>query len=149
MIFFRSSPEEDPWISKDELEYITKNLADKSGETEGADSERQALVQKDAAGPADGATPPVPWFAIFTSMPMWAIIVGHTVANWGFYNMLVCMPQYLKDVLNLDISTLGFISSVPYVVMWFAAIVTGQVAASQSHLDLNLTPIQFVCCEIY
>lgn len=57
----------------------------------GSSSEVENLLDNDNDALDDGATPDVPWKAIFTSSAVWAIIVAHTVANWGFYNLLTCV----------------------------------------------------------
>ena len=46
----------------------------------------------------------VPWFQIFTSPAMWAIIVAHFCNNWMNYTMLTCLPKYMKDVLQLGLN---------------------------------------------
>ncbi len=51
------------------------------------------------------------------SGPVWAIIVGHFCNNWGFYNLLTCLPSYLNNVLRYDIKHAGFIAGLPYVCM--------------------------------
>eukprot|EP00037_Helgoeca_nana_P015170 m.141938 g.141938 ORF g.141938 m.141938 type:complete len:519 (-) comp22892_c0_seq2:155-1711(-) len=78
-----------------------------------------------SGGPSSSSPP---WRAMWSSPAVWAIIVGNTVANWSFYNLLTCMPQYMKNVLGLDISSLGFLSSLPYITAFCVAIGTGQLA---------------------
>ena len=46
----------------------------------------------------------VPWKAIFTSLPVWAIVVAHFSENWGFYTLLTELPSFLKHRLNFDLS---------------------------------------------
>lgn len=52
--------------------------------------------------------PPVPWRAVFTSLPFWAILVAHTCSNWGWYMLLVELPIYMKSILNFDIKEVLF-----------------------------------------
>uniref|UniRef100_A0A2C9K193 Major facilitator superfamily (MFS) profile domain-containing protein n=1 Tax=Biomphalaria glabrata TaxID=6526 RepID=A0A2C9K193_BIOGL len=59
-----------------------------------------------------------PWHSIWTSVPVWAIIVAHTCSNWGEYTFLTNMPTYIKEVLHFDIKKNGFLSSVPYLAVW-------------------------------
>jgi len=56
------SPASHPRISKEELDYIQNSI--------GTESKTQMK----------GSTP---WKAIFTSMPFWTIVVGHTGHVWG------------------------------------------------------------------
>lgn len=70
------SPEQDPRITPEELEYIQKSIRNVSEER---------TFRTD-----------VPWKRIFTSMPVWAIVVSHFGENWGFYTLLTQLPKYLK-----------------------------------------------------
>ena len=44
-----------------------------------------------------------PWFDIFTSLPMWALIIAHSGQNWGFYTLLTEMPSYMNSILKFDL----------------------------------------------
>ncbi|XP_033646519.1 sialin-like [Asterias rubens] len=70
----------------------------------------------------------VPWLSIFTSLPVWGIIIGHFSNNWGFYTLLTNLPTYLKVVLGFDLSQSGFLAAVPYLTLWFFMLTGGQVA---------------------
>ncbi|CAG9864853.1 unnamed protein product [Phyllotreta striolata] len=88
------SPEDDPKISKEELDYILNSLEVKSNK----------------------ATK-IPWRSIVTSMPVWAITVSHFSENWGFYTMLTQLPKFMKRVLNFDLNAAGVLSALPYLLM--------------------------------
>lgn len=68
------SPAEDPKISKKELEYIQESLGN-------VDAKRKIVY---------------PWKSIFTSAPVWAIVVSHFTDNWGFYTLLTQLPKFMK-----------------------------------------------------
>lgn len=104
----KDSPEDDPKISPEELHYIQTSLA------------------KDASSYKDVSR--VPWKAIFTSLPVWAIIVAHFTENWGFYTMLTELPSYLKHRLHFDLSRAGFVSALPYLVIMITAQIGGNIA---------------------
>ncbi|XP_046815652.1 putative inorganic phosphate cotransporter [Vespa crabro] len=59
-----------------------------------------------------------PWKEIFTSTPMWALIIAHCGQNWGYWTLLTEMPTYLNSVLGFDIEKNGGISALPYLAMW-------------------------------
>jgi len=40
-----------------------------------------------------------------TSVRMWAIIVAHFGAQWGFLMILTELPSYMKGVLHFDLKT--------------------------------------------
>ncbi|KAG4075528.1 hypothetical protein HA402_003353 [Bradysia odoriphaga] len=90
--FVRGRPETDPWISDEEKNYILACL--------------QRAENKKASS--------VPWLAIATSVPFYAIIISHFAENWGLYTMLTQLPTYMNHSLNFDLSSSGFLSSVPY-----------------------------------
>src|SRR6056297_884158 len=55
----------------------------------------------------DGITPQseaasVPWKALFTSMPVWAIIVAHFCNNWSLYVLLSWLPTFVNQGLGVD-----------------------------------------------
>lgn len=102
----KSSPAEDPNISEEERLYIESSLAN--------DAQKKDVK--------------VPWKAIFTSLPVWAIVVAHFSENWGFYTLLTELPSFLKHRLNFDLSKAGFVSALPYLVMAITIQAGGQIA---------------------
>ena len=45
----------------------------------------------------------IPWKAICTSLPFWAIVVAHVTYMWGHYTMLSDLPLYFSQRLHFDI----------------------------------------------
>uniref|UniRef100_A0ACB8GDG3 Uncharacterized protein n=1 Tax=Sphaerodactylus townsendi TaxID=933632 RepID=A0ACB8GDG3_9SAUR len=74
------TPENHKRISLAEKEYILSTLSD------------QLSTQKS-----------VPWGAMLTSLPLWAIVVAHFSYNWTFYTLLTLLPTYMKDILKFDV----------------------------------------------
>nr|CAB3266122.1 sialin [Phallusia mammillata] len=99
-----NTPAEHPRISKKELEYIQNSIEPRCNDL------------------------PVPWLEIATSKEVWAISIAHFCNNWGFYTLLTCLPLYLKEVLQFDITQDGFISALPYLVMWVSINLSGLLA---------------------
>ncbi|PFX21136.1 Vesicular glutamate transporter 1 [Stylophora pistillata] len=56
----------------------------------------------------------LPWSDILKSPPVWAIVLGHFGACWGYYTLFTGMPTYFKDVLDFDIEQTGFLAACPY-----------------------------------
>ncbi|XP_023245213.1 putative inorganic phosphate cotransporter [Copidosoma floridanum] len=92
-------PSEHPTICPNEMRYIDGSLGrlDKASRSE---------------------KPRVPWKAILTSFPMWAIVIVHSGSNWGFYVLFTQMPTYMKYVLSFDVQHSGLVSALPYLAMW-------------------------------
>ncbi|KAI4903222.1 hypothetical protein NFI96_021620 [Prochilodus magdalenae] len=70
----------------------------------------------------------IPWKAILTSLPLWAIVVAHFSYNWTFYTLLTLLPTYMNDVLAFNIQQNGFLSALPYLGCWLLAMGGGQLA---------------------
>ena len=71
---------------------------------------------------------PVPWTKIAASLPFWACAVAHFANNWGYYTLLTCLPKYIHDVLQFDMTKNGILSGLPYIATWLLMIGGGQLA---------------------
>ena len=67
------------------------------------------------------ASPPVPWLAILTSGPVWALVITHVAQNFGFYTLLTELPTYMARVLHFNIRDNSIISALPYLLMLIMA----------------------------
>lgn len=59
-----------------------------------------------------------PWKAIFTSVPMWALIIVHCGQNWGYWTLITELPTYMNDVLEynlVDVSKKFILSLINFV----------------------------------
>eukprot|EP00040_Diaphanoeca_grandis_P026890 m.151631 g.151631 ORF g.151631 m.151631 type:complete len:496 (-) comp30770_c2_seq4:305-1792(-) len=137
ILLFRSNPEFDPFISKEELAYIVDNRSEKL-----SNADPLEFNDEESGTPEETDTP---WYSIMTSPAVWAIIVGHTVNNWGFYNLLVCLPQFMDKVLKYNLEDAGFIAAVPYVAMWFIAVVTGNIADYARSRGIKTVKVRKFC----
>lgn len=104
--FMHDSPEEDPFISKQEREYIESSLGDSS------------CVHRD----------PVPWKAMCTSLPVIAVLTAGFCWGWGFITMLTQLPSFMNDVLQFDLKRNGKLSSLPYITMSLMSAVAGYLS---------------------
>ncbi|XP_031549271.1 vesicular glutamate transporter 1-like [Actinia tenebrosa] len=107
-LIVRNSPSEDHRISQRELEFIQRSLKENGASTKPVTS--------------------IPWKSIFTSLPVWAIVVAHFSENWGFYTLLTELPTYLKNRLDFDLGKAGFLAALPYLVMTIVVQGGGQIA---------------------
>ncbi|KMQ91449.1 inorganic phosphate cotransporter-like protein [Lasius niger] len=101
LYFGADSPAEHRSISQKEREYIEESL--RTTEAKNENESKQKLR--------------TPWKEIFTSLPMWAIIVAHCSQNWGYWTLLTEMPSYMTGVMK-NIEKSGLFSALPYLVMW-------------------------------
>ncbi|XP_048858349.1 sialin-like [Brienomyrus brachyistius] len=70
----------------------------------------------------------IPWASIFTSLPVWAIIVPHFCYNWTFYTLLALLPTYMKTILGFSIQQNGMLSALPYLGCWVLALLGSHLA---------------------
>uniref|UniRef100_A0A2P2HW34 Sialin-like n=1 Tax=Hirondellea gigas TaxID=1518452 RepID=A0A2P2HW34_9CRUS len=98
VIFVFDSPSQHPRITRTERQMIDNSIGGGSAIT--------------------GPKPSVPWKAVWTSMPVWAIIVAHTCSNWGWYMLLVKLPTFMRYILKFDIKSNAGLSAVPFLCMW-------------------------------
>jgi ACS family sodium-dependent inorganic phosphate cotransporter-like MFS transporter 5 len=82
-----------------------------------SDEERNHILASLADAKLAGPTAAVPWRAIATSGPVWALLIGHVAQNYGFYTLLTELPTYMANVLHFDIKANSLVSALPYLVM--------------------------------
>merc|ERR1712038_1579243 len=69
-----------------------------------------------------------PWGKVFTSMPVWAIIVANFARSWTFYLLLITQPKYFKEVFNMDLTEGSTLAALPHLVMTIIVPLGGQLA---------------------
>lgn len=89
------SPAQHPRISAEEQMDIETRIAQESG----------------GKGPKPSK---VPWLRIFTSAPVWAIIITHGCSVFGYFTVVNQLPTYMKEVLHFNVKKNGLLSSLPY-----------------------------------
>ncbi|XP_031343254.1 sialin-like [Photinus pyralis] len=120
-IIVKDSPTKDRYISNSELSYIQEALG-----------EQQVC-----------RTFSHPWKSIFTSVPVWAIIVATFGDSWGFYTLLTQLPMFMKDTLNFDLPSTGIVAAIPYLVLAITSLVTGYLADwLQEKVIMNTTQVR-------
>lgn len=58
-----------------------------------------------------------PWRKVFTSMPVWAIIVANFARSWTFYLLLITQPKYFKEVFGMSLTEGSSLAALPHLVM--------------------------------
>ncbi|XP_067632690.1 putative inorganic phosphate cotransporter isoform X2 [Eurosta solidaginis] len=96
-LFSASTPAEHKWISPEERKYIETSLGQ-------VDSTPRTVA-------------PTPWGKIFTSPAFLSLIVVHCTHMWGFWTLLTQIPNYMKNILHVDMKNSALLSSLPYTVM--------------------------------
>ncbi|XP_072745687.1 putative inorganic phosphate cotransporter isoform X2 [Anoplolepis gracilipes] len=99
LYFGADSPAEHRNISQKERMFIEKSLRTTENENESNQKLR------------------IPWKEMFTSLPMWALMIVHCGQNWGYWTLLTEMPSYMTGVMK-NIEKSGVFSALPYLAMW-------------------------------
>ena len=71
------------------------------------------------AGPA---RPAVPVGAIIGRWPLWSMSIAHVASNYGFYFLLIWLPNYLVKARGLSLIDMTWLSTLGYVAQAAAAI---------------------------
>ncbi|GBP33624.1 Putative inorganic phosphate cotransporter [Eumeta japonica] len=98
-----NDPESHPFISDQERKYLEEALG----------SSRSIH------------TTAIPWKAITTSVPLWALVCAQIGHDYGYFTMVTDLPKYMTGVLKFDIHRTGTLAALPYVIMWISSIAFG------------------------
>uniref|UniRef100_A0A915L0C6 Major facilitator superfamily (MFS) profile domain-containing protein n=1 Tax=Romanomermis culicivorax TaxID=13658 RepID=A0A915L0C6_ROMCU len=71
---------------------------------------------------------PTPWKAIVKSVPLYANFAAHWAGDWAAYMMLTCIPTFLDNVFQIEMSQLGFLAAVPYIAYFLCINLAGIIA---------------------
>ncbi|XP_061401810.1 sialin-like, partial [Musca vetustissima] len=94
------TPAQHPRISPKELAYIERSL--------GSSVQNSHNLK-------------TPWFAIFTSRPVWMNVIGQWGGTWSIFTVMTQAPTYFKIIHNWDIRATGVFSGFPHILrMLFA-----------------------------
>ena len=63
--------------------------------------------------------PPVPWKDIALSVPFWALMITHTLNNFGWYMLLVELPSFMSAGLGFNIKEVCLCSLCSYLVVFY------------------------------
>eukprot|EP00096_Caligus_rogercresseyi_P006352 TRINITY_DN22728_c0_g1_i1.p1 TRINITY_DN22728_c0_g1~~TRINITY_DN22728_c0_g1_i1.p1 ORF type:complete len:635 (+),score=156.44 TRINITY_DN22728_c0_g1_i1:201-2105(+) len=95
-------------------------------------SPREQLYIEQSIGSGPGQSQPTvfntPWKKVFTSLPVWAIIVANFARSWTFYLLLITQPKYFKEVFNMSLTEGSTMAAIPHLVMTIIVPFGGQLA---------------------
>lgn len=84
----------------------------------------------------------IPWGAILSKPPVWAIIVCHFCHNYGTFILLTWMPTYYHQVLKLNLTESGLFSVLPWLTMAFSANLGGWIADTLVSKGYSVTKVR-------
>lgn len=63
-----------------------------------------------------------PFGAMLTSLPYLSLVLLQFGQFWGTYFLVTSAPKFINEILGLNLSTTGFLLSLPFIVRVFSAI---------------------------
>lgn len=86
---------------------------------------------------------PIPWKAIFTSVPFMALLIARSAEMWGLATLEAQIPSYLNGILNMEIKTNALWSALPFLASWLMSYVFMFLADVLQHRQiLSLTTLR-------
>lgn len=123
LVLIYDEPSDHPFITKRELSYLQESV-------KGVTDHRQR-----------SSIPP--WKKIFTSSAVLGLIVAQIGHDWGLFTIISDMPKYMKSVLHFSVTENGYLSALPYIVMWVAAQLSGIITDYLiKHRHWNITTVR-------
>lgn len=94
-------------------------------------SPREQLYIEKSLGDSKAKQPTImttPWIKVFTSLPVWAIIVANFARSWTFYLLLITQPKYFKEVFGMNVAEGSTLAALPHLIMTIIVPLGGQLA---------------------
>ena len=91
-------------------------------------SERRYILDSLTSSKSQSSTTPVPWKKVFSSGPVWALVIVHIAQNYGFYTLLTELPTYMHNVLHFNIRSNAMVSALPYLAMLVVSLLATRLA---------------------
>uniref|UniRef100_A0A1B6F2P7 Putative inorganic phosphate cotransporter n=1 Tax=Cuerna arida TaxID=1464854 RepID=A0A1B6F2P7_9HEMI len=107
MLLGANSPEAHPFISAAERQFIQRSLPSTA---------------------RDDVKMAIPWRDILTSGPVWAATLAHIGQNWAMWTILTEIPTYFNKALNYNLSNGGFLTAMPFLLMWLVSFPLSYIA---------------------
>ncbi|BFZ15917.1 hypothetical protein BsWGS_18955 [Bradybaena similaris] len=79
---------------------------------------------------------------MFTSLPVWAIMVANFCRSWTFYLLIISQPAYFEQVFGFRIDESGILLALPHLVMAIIVPVGGQLADFLRRRTLTTTTVR-------
>ncbi|KAM7352154.1 uncharacterized protein ACRADG_004794 [Cochliomyia hominivorax] len=112
-------------------------------------SEKEYLIQKMGLIARRRDLGFTPWKQIFTSMPVYAMLVAQVGHDWAFYILVTDLPKYLNDVMQIPIRTNALYSSLPFALMWIISIIAGIISDYFiKHEFLSITVVRKIMTSV-
>ncbi len=103
-----------------------RSVASKPTDDPAVTPQEMEIINAGATPREDGEA--VPWRALLTAMPVWAIIVAHFCNNWSLYVLLSWLPTFVNKGLGVDYSSVGWFTMIPHIASFVFLNLAGNIA---------------------
>jgi ACS family sodium-dependent inorganic phosphate cotransporter len=83
-----------------------------------------------------------PWRRLSRSPAVWALTINHFCSNWGLYMLLAWLPSYFHRMEGIGVAKAGWLSAVPWVLMFLTMLLGGWMADRMIHRGMDLTLVR-------
>lgn len=104
------------------------------------DASELGLLAAQSGGEAGAGA--VPWRALFSKRPVWALLINHFCVNWNTYFLVAWLPSYFHDVQGQSVAGAGLASAVPWLTMFVMMNVAGWIADRLLSRGLSTTAVR-------
>lgn len=110
LLFFKL-PRQSPYVSSEELQYITRSHQDNSNEEPGKESQPEAhlVALKD----------------LLRKKEIWGLIAARFMLDPVFYFYMFWIPQYLSEVRHVSMTTIGELTWIPFLSLGVSQVAGG------------------------
>lgn len=114
-----STPQENPDVSKEELDIIQSNAAEDES-------------QKETPGIMD----------FLKHKSVWAIIIAHFCNNWSLYVLLSWLPTFVNKGLGVEFASVGWMTMIPHISSFIFLNFAGHLADRFIRNGMDLTRVR-------
>ncbi|KRX42562.1 Vesicular glutamate transporter 3 [Trichinella murrelli] len=95
-----------------------------------SDKEKQLILngKNETRTPVALKLSEIPWKSIFTSAPVWAIIIATFTRCWMMFTLINDQLSYMTEALGLSMDTSALLASIPHGIMSITVILSGRLA---------------------
>jgi D-galactonate transporter len=104
-------PDQHPWLSKDELQYIR---------------EGQAAIPEEALD--EETAPKQSWLGLFRFGTIWWMLLGAFCLQYVFWFYITWLPSYLQSEQHFSVAKSGLVSALPYIAAGIAVLLGGRIS---------------------
>lgn len=102
----------------------------------------QVLFQQENERDGANKSTVIPWKALLTKKPVWAIIIAHFCNNWGLYVLLSWLPSYFSSELGISLRSVWIYVAPPWIASFVMGNVVGVIADRLIDKDWTVTRVR-------